>query len=67
MGAICSISTTKTLERRRSGLFVVNFVHISHFYLVFLLLTLNKCQLVIESAVWLNPAFYINPSNYLAT
>ena len=28
--------------RRRSGLFVVNFEHISHLFLVFLLLTLNK-------------------------
>ena len=27
---------------RRSGVFIVNFQHISHFFLVFLLLTLNK-------------------------
>ena len=26
---------------RRSGVFIVNFEHISHFFLVFLLLTLN--------------------------
>ena len=35
---ICS----KTLERRRrSGVFIVNFKHISHLVLLFLLLTLN--------------------------
>ena len=28
--------------RRRSGLFIVNFQHISHLFLVFLLLPLNK-------------------------
>ena len=28
--------------RRRSGVFIVNFEHISHLVLVFLLLTLNK-------------------------
>ena len=36
--------TRKTLERRqwrRSGVFLVNFEHISHLALVFLLLTLN--------------------------
>ena len=35
----------KTLERsdwRHSGVFIVNFEHISHFVLVFLLLALNK-------------------------
>ena len=42
---ICSKLTTKTPERRqwrRSSVFIVNFEHISHFVLVFLLLTLNK-------------------------
>ena len=37
--------TIKTLEqrqRRRSGIFIVNFENISHLFLVFLLLTLNK-------------------------
>ena len=41
---ICSKLTIKTPERhqwRRSGVFVVNFEHISHLVLVFLLLTLN--------------------------
>ena len=41
---ICSNLTIKTPERRQwrhSGVFVVNFEHISHFVLVFLLLTLN--------------------------
>ena len=31
--------------RRRSGVFIVNFEHISHLFLVFLLLTLNKLML----------------------
>ena len=41
---ICSKSTKKTPERRHwrfSGVFIVNFEHISHLVLVFLLLTLN--------------------------
>ena len=41
---ICSKLLVKTPERRqwgRSGVFIVNFKHISHFVLVFLLLTLN--------------------------
>ena len=41
---ICSKLTTKIPERRhwrRSGIFIVNFEHISHLVLVFLLLTLN--------------------------
>ena len=47
----CSKSTIETVEkgikhvqshRRRSGNFIVNFEHISHLYLVFLLLSLNK-------------------------
>ena len=37
---ICSKLTIKTPERR-SGVFIVNFEHISHLVLVFLLLTLN--------------------------
>ena len=48
---ICSKLTTETLEqgvkyvqmfRRRSGVFIVNFEHISHLVLVFLLLTLSR-------------------------
>ena len=42
---ICLKLTIKTPEQchwRRSGVFIVNFKHISHFFLVFLLLTLNK-------------------------
>ena len=42
---ICSKLTIKALERghwRRSGVFIVNFEHISHLFLVFLLLILNK-------------------------
>ena len=41
---ICSKLTLNTPERfhwRRSGLFIVNFEHISYLVLVFLLLTLN--------------------------
>ena len=41
---ICSKLTTKTPERRqlrRSGVFIVNFEHISHLVLPFLLLTLH--------------------------
>ena len=42
---ICSKLTINTPERRhwrRSGVFIVNFEHISYLVLVFLLLTLNK-------------------------
>ena len=42
---ICSNLIIKTLERchwRRSGVFMVNFENISHFFLVFLLLILHK-------------------------
>ena len=41
---ICSKLTIKTSERRqwrRSGVFIINFGHISHLVLVFLLLILN--------------------------
>ena len=41
---MCSKLTIKTPERpqrRSSGVFIVNFEHISYFVLVFLLLTLN--------------------------
>ena len=39
---ICLKLTTKTPEQRRSGVFIVNFEHISHHILVFLLLTLSR-------------------------
>ena len=34
--------TEKGVKRCRSGVFIVNFEHISHLFLEFLLLTLNK-------------------------
>ena len=42
---ICSKLTVKTLERRQwrgSGVFIVNFEHISNLFLVFLILAVNK-------------------------
>ena len=42
---LCSKLTIKTPERRywlHSGVFIVNFEHISYPFLVFLLLTLNR-------------------------
>ena len=42
---ICSkliITTPERLHWRRSGVFIVNFEHISHFVRVFLLLTLSR-------------------------
>ena len=42
---ICSkltINTPKRRQWRRSGVFIVNFEHISHLVLVFLLLTLSR-------------------------
>ena len=33
-------------QRRCSGVFILNFEHISHLFLVFLLLTLNEIMLV---------------------
>ena len=39
---ICSKLTIKTPERRRSGVFIVNFEHILHLFLVFLLLNLSR-------------------------
>ena len=39
---ICSKLTIKTPERHRSDICIVNFEHISHHFLAFLLLTLNK-------------------------
>ena len=42
---ICSKLTTKTRYWHCSGIFIVNFEHISHLFGVFLLLTLNKQKL----------------------
>ena len=54
MYKICSKLTIKTPERRhwrRSGVFIVNFEHISHLVLAFLLLTLSS---KIYIFVWFN-------------
>ena len=57
MCEICSKLTIKTPEQRqwrRSGVFIVNFEHISHLVLVFLLLTLSRqCQLYYIVAITL--------------
>ena len=45
MCEICTRLTVKTPEqsqRRSSGVFIVNFEHISHLFLLFSLFTLNK-------------------------
>ena len=45
MSGVCSKLTIKTTERcqsGRSGIFIGNFKHISHIFLVFLLFTLNN-------------------------
>ena len=58
---ICSKLTIKTLRHwRHSGVFVVNFEHISHLALVFLLLTLNM-QLPTGGILkgWLYGKFYL--------
>ena len=47
-GEICSkltILTSELRQLRRSGVFIVNFEHISNLFLVFQLLTLNKQML----------------------
>ena len=57
---ICSKITIKTLKERqwrRSGVFLVNFEHISHLFLVFLLLVLNmhlltSCRLTVKSELY---------------
>ena len=49
---ICSKLTIKTPERRQwrcSSVFIVNFEHISHLDLMFLLLTLNRVKSVFKS------------------
>ena len=43
----CSKLTIKTPERHcRSGVFIANFEHMSHLFLMFLMLTLNKQKIV---------------------
>ena len=41
-----AIKTPKRRQWRRSGVFIVNFGHISHLFLKFLLLTVNMCLAV---------------------
>ena len=56
---MCSVLTIRKPERqqrRRSGVFIVNFVHIHTLFLVFPLLTLNKfCPLEFSKVTSLNP------------
>ena len=64
---ICSKFTIKTIERRHgrhSGVFIVDFEHISNLFLVFLLLTLNKKMLAgkLNFVSWRRSSiFFINP------
>ena len=54
---ICSKLTIKASERRqwlRCGIFALNFQHISHFFLMFMLLTLNKLMLAGKVTVFVN-------------
>ena len=46
---------------RRSGVFIVNFKHISHLVLVFLLLTLNFEQVIVVEQVIAGYHDYISP------
>ena len=49
------INNKKTPERRhcrRSRVFIVNFKHISHLFLVFLLLTLNRLMLADSTVIF---------------
>ena len=65
---ICSKLTIKTPERRQwrhSDIFVVNFEHISHFVVVFLLLTLTRWMSAGYALVkWLSSGIYFNPFMY---
>ena len=59
---ICSKLTIKTPERccwHCSGVFIINFEHISHLFLVFLLLTLSRHMLV-GSFIWFMSAVLIS-------
>ena len=65
MCEICSKLTIKTPERchwRRSGVFIVNFEHISHLFLVFLLLTLSR---LMSAGKQENVVFYFFEINIL--
>ena len=66
---ICSKLTIKTTERRqwrRPGVFIVNFEHISHFFLALLLLTLKKYMLAgIFSSVFLRQKYHTNLLDYI--
>ena len=64
----CSNSTIETLEKGQNvvmtsmtlfGVFIVNFEHISHLFLVFLLLTLRKLMLAGTSS-WSSPFPYLH-------
>ena len=63
---ICSKLTIKTPERRHwrwSGVFIVNFEHISHLVLVFRLLTLNRKMptgVVVQKKVFLAEYFKVS-------
>ena len=55
---ICSKLTIKTPERRqwcRSGVFIVKFEHISHLFLVLLLLTLKQVNVRWQVLSWTSP------------
>ena len=52
------IKTQERRQRRRSGVFTVNFEHISHLCLVLLLLTLNKWMLAGKLALALFNCFH---------
>ena len=45
---------TRTASWRRSGVFIVNLHHISHIFLVFLLLALNKEMPAVKALLVLN-------------
>ena len=68
---ICSKLTIRTPERcywHRFGLFIVNFEHISHSALVFLLLTLSKQMPAGQTYTcwnWLDKKFYLKWLHYL--
>ena len=62
----CPKLTIKTPERRHwghSGVFIVNAEHISHLFLVFLLLTLNKKMLAAEDEEIYLVSIYLPPEN----
>ena len=61
---ICLKLTTKTLQQRRSVVFLVNFKHISHLFLVLLLLTLSK-QMFAWKYLFVICRFWIPPTYVL--